>query len=91
MIQPIEMNGSVRIDAISGSNVSLLCNKLIDMNLDNIKDMVINVIFRMVIIIKAFDITGLVLFPELISLLIASCILKLAKDKRREYVGIIIE
>lgn len=91
MIYPIEMNGRVRIDAISGNNVSLLCNKLIAMNLDSIKDIVINVMFKIVIIIKAFDITDLVLFPELISLLIANCILKLAKDNRREKVGIIIE
>ena len=40
---------------------------------------------------KAFDITFFTLFPALISLLIASWILKLANDSNNEYVGIIRE
>lgn len=69
---PIDTNGSVNVAAIRGNNVSLLCNKLIDMNLDNINDKVINIIFNIIIIIIEFDITVFDLFPELISLLMAS-------------------
>jgi hypothetical protein len=69
---PIDTNGSVNVAAISGNNVSLLCNKLIDMNLDSINDKVINIIFNIIIIIIEFDITDFDLFPELISLLMAS-------------------
>lgn len=90
-MKPIDIKGSVRIDAINGSNVSLLCNKLIEITLESNNDKDINMIFKMLIIIMAFEITDFDLFPELISLLIASWILKLAKDNRREYVGIIIE
>lgn len=69
---PIDTNGSVNVAAIRGNNVSLLCNKLIEMNFDNINDKVINIIFNIIIIIIEFDITVFDLFPELISLLMAS-------------------
>lgn len=69
----------------------MLCNSVVDINF--VLSNVINIsnMFRIVIINNAVDITFFGFFPALISLLIASWILKLANDSNNEYVGIIRE
>lgn len=91
MIYPIDMNGNVSDVAIKGKNVSLFFKRYIEMYLEHKIVIEISNIFNIVIIIIEFDITFLVLFPVLISLLIANWILKLAMDNSNEYVGIIKE
>ena len=56
----------------------MLCNRLIDIVFDRNNVIVIKAIFSIVIISNEFDITVEGFLPELISLLIASWILKLA-------------
>ena len=85
------MNGSVSEHDIRGNNVSLFFNRLIDKNLLLSIVSSMSTIFKINIIMIEFDITFLVFFPVLISLLIASWILKLAIDNSNEYVGIIKE
>lgn len=85
------MNGRVREHDINGNNVFLFFNKFMEMNLLLIIVSDIKIIFNINIIIIEFDITFLVLLPVLISLLIASWILKFAIDSNKENVGIINE
>ena len=74
-----------------GSNVSLLCKRFNDMNLDNKIVIDINNVFRIVIIIRELDITFDVFFPDAISFEIEVWILNDASDSNNEYVGIIME
>ena len=88
---PIDINGSGKVAAIRGNKVFLLCNNFMDIVFDVNRANVISIIFNSVIIIIALDITFFVVFPELISLLIASWILKDDKVSSNENVGIIKE
>lgn len=85
------MNGRVSEHDIRGNNVSLFFKRFMEINLLDIIVSEISKMFKINIIMIEFDITFLVLFPVLISLLIASWILKLAIDNSSEYVGIINE
>lgn len=69
---PNDMNGSVKVAVIRGNNVFWLCNNFMDIVFEVNRANVISIIFNIVIIIIALDITFFVFFPELISLLIAS-------------------
>lgn len=91
MINPIEMNGRVNAHDINGNNVSLFFKRFMEINLLDIIVSEISKMFNIDIIMMEFDITFLVFLPELISLLIASWILKLAIDSIKEKVGIINE
>ena len=85
------MNGRVNEHDIRGNKVFLFFKRLNDRNLLLSIVSSMSTIFKINIIMKEFDITFLVFFPVLISLLIASWILKLAIDNSSEYVGIIKE